>query len=352
MSTPAWIGGEWVLSDLPATHPLPSWAGPGVQGSLVSSGRAALTLCSRHLGGGPVLIPAYGCPALTQAVTTAGGTAVYYPGDAQMGPLWSLLPGLARRHGAHAVLIVHPLGWLRETDAVLPLRQTHGLAVVEDASHTLGNAPNLRCLGPTVTSAVAASLRKVLPMPTGGFATVPDGPMGAGGDAFAAARTVAFRLPPGPQRHRALSRAEGVLDAGRAGGPLPAEAARVLTQLAATPEAAGAQWRGQCRQNWSALLEGLRGTTCRPVFAALPDGVCPAGFAVRAHSRTRLAQFLLQRHIEATLHWPIAPEARQALSREEHLLAGTILTLPCDGRYGTREMDDIIAACRAFDRAG
>jgi len=354
-----WIGGEWILDDLDPGALPPAWSvealssrcGPG---AFAASGRAALALCLRRLGARIVLLPAYGCPALTQGVALAGARPAYYPGDAEMRPQWALLPDLARRSGADTLLIVHPLGMLQDAGEVRRVTREWALKVVEDASHTLCNAADSLCLGPQATAALIAGLRKTLPVPSGGVWTVwgeapPDPPPVAGGP-FASARGQAFALPPGPMRHRALARAEQLLD-GEAGGPgVAPDAWAALQRLEGSASPAAVAWRARCRDNWAQLRDGLHGTACRPLFSALPPGVCPAGFAVRAPDRTRLARLLLRRGIEAVLHWPIAPEAREALSRGERLLAGTVLTLPCDARYGPGEMERIIGAVSDFER--
>ena len=355
-----WVGGEWVLSDTAPGDPAPGWSGARTTGQLTASGRAALALCLRRLRARTVLAPAYGCPALGQGVAMAGAEPVYYPGDAQMRPQWSILPGFARRSGADTLLLVHPLGMLQDGSEARRIASVCRLLLVEDASHALANSAGCCCLGAGTTDGYVASLRKVLPVPSGGLWRlwdVPDteqegDPEGGGppdgAEPFASARAEAFALPPGPARHRALSRAEGRLDAAARLARAAPDTRLALQRLHARPAADAAAWRARCRANWTELREGLHGTACRPVFTELPPGVCPAGFAIRSPDRTRLARFLLDRGIEAVQHWPIAPDARTALSRQERLLAGTVLTLPCDGRYGSAGMRRILQACLEF----
>lgn len=355
---PDWIGGPWTGAEAGAGAPgwsPPALLGPDQPHALTQSGRAALATCLRALPPGPVLVPAYGCPALAQAVAACRRTPVFHPGDGAMGPAWEALPALVGRHGARCLVLVHPLGVLQDGEALRRLRAATGLQVLEDASHTLLNAPGATCLGPGATDAVAASLRKLLPLAAGGVAALwgrgapAPGPANPAGTAAVAALAAALTLPPGPARHRAAGAAEGLLERAEVGGPLGAADATALTALG---RAGAASWRVRCRENWAQLAEGLRETTCRPLRMALPAGACPLGLAVRSHSRTRLARFLLARGVEATWHWPIAAAARPALTREERLLAGTLLTLPCDGRFGAEGMARVVEACRDFDRSG
>ena len=130
-------------------------------------------------------------------------------------------------------------------------------------------------------------------------------------------------------------------------GPPPAAAADHLAALAAGPEAGLAAWRARCRANWQALADALRGAPgVVPFHSTLPTQVCPLGFVVRHPDRGVLAARLLRRGVEATLHWPVPAEARPFLRRAERLLAGTILTLPCDGRYGPADMERVARAVR------
>lgn len=360
---PNWIGGEWTLADLAGVPPL-SWSVERFLGrhlrpdghALVNSGRVALRRAIEALGGtgGHVLLPAYGCPALTQAVRDAGAVAAYYPGDAGRQPDWQVLGRLAQHFSAPLLVVVHAFGVLQNGDAVRRVAQASGATVVEDCSHTLGNAPGHRFLGPGTSDAVIASLRKVLPVGCGGLwalwngsATPEQGP--AGRDAFAEARQRHLALPPSAARHRGLQHAEQLLDADARPGPLPDPAAHALRVLAAAAPELAEAWRRRCRENWSAFHQGLAGTAARPLMEDGEAGVCPPGFPILHPNRHLLARRLLEQGIEAALHWPIVPEARPWLTRQERLLAGTILTLPCDGRMAAADVDRVVAAVASGD---
>ena len=73
------------------------------------------------------------------------------------------------------------------------------------------------------------------------------------------------------------------------------------------------------------------------LIPALPDGVVPHGFPVRLRDRDRVKKGLCAKRIFPPVHWPIAgvvPESFQ----ESHRLAGDLMTLPCDQRYGRQDM--------------
>jgi dTDP-4-amino-4,6-dideoxygalactose transaminase len=73
-------------------------------------------------------------------------------------------------------------------------------------------------------------------------------------------------------------------------------------------------------------------------FPELPEGVVPLGCPIRHPDRDRLRDELFRHDIFPPVHWAlegIVPE-RFASS---HQLSREIMTLPCDQRYGPRDMD-------------
>lgn len=352
MDAPRWIGGDWVAgADPQLAWRLPHLA-PGA--ATLCSGRLALSraIAAVTRPGQSVLLPALGCPALAQAARLADTRPVFYPADDQLAPRWAELPALARRAGARAAVLVHPAGWLLDRDAARRLARD-GLTLIEDGSHTLMNAAGSVTLGPGVSAAVAASLRKVLPMPSGGAWRAWDqmaaAAAGAPEDAFTAGRMAAMVLPPGAERHRQLARLERLLDIAPPSGPLPPAAEAVLGWLAAAAPTRERRWRQRCRANWRVLAAHLAGSAARPVWRALPAGVCPLALVIRHPNRSHLARHLLAHGVEATLSWPAPAEARAAMDTGERVLAGTLLSLPCDARYDGQDMVRIADLCRGHD---
>jgi hypothetical protein len=349
---------RWWTADWPPGARGPAWSaatflaeyGRGSRpGVLLGSGREALAFLLRALGaaGRAVLLPAYGCPALTQAVHLAGATPVYHPGDETMRPDEVAVRHILARGGVAAWVLVHPLGWL-QTPPRWPLPP--GVALVEDTSHTLCNAPGQRVLGAAWGVGTAASLRKCLPV-TAGLAARWDGDVppppplpSAAAAAHAAARTAAWAAADPWRRHDLLARAEEAL-AGVPATTAPAPGGATPEALAALAAPAGwdlETWRRRCRANWLALGELLRAVPgARPLHPTLPDGICPLGFALRHPNRTALARRLLRRGLAAAWHWQPPAAARPAMGRGERVLAATILTLPCDARYTPADMEEI-----------
>lgn len=108
-----------------------------VASAAVSSGVAALRLALLTLGIGPgdeVIVPAYSCVALLNAVLALGATPVL----ADIIPdYWTLSPQDARRHltrRTKAIIAVHLFGFPAAIDELAAL----GLPVVEDCAHGIG----------------------------------------------------------------------------------------------------------------------------------------------------------------------------------------------------------------------
>ena len=104
----------------------------------VGSGLAALRLALKGLGvgrGDTVVVPAYSCVALPNAVLSLGATPV--PIDVDRGE-WNLSIAACGRHFAavrpRAVIAVHTFG----TPAPIPQLMSFGVPVVEDCAHAFG----------------------------------------------------------------------------------------------------------------------------------------------------------------------------------------------------------------------
>ena len=91
------------------------------------------------------------------------------------------------------------------------------------------------------------------------------------------------------------------------------------------------------RDNYCKLLEKLADYA---VFVQIDPDVVPLGFPVRVAKRNAIRQALFDHQIYPPVHWLIEgiipPEYE-----DSHRLAGEIMTLPCDQRYGPEDMKRI-----------
>lgn len=77
------------------------------------------------------------------------------------------------------------------------------------------------------------------------------------------------------------------------------------------------------------------------LFPSLLCGVVPLGFPIRVKERDRVRQALFGQEIYPPVHWPIQGVVPEGFS-DSHRLASEIVTLPCDQRYDSSDMERMI----------
>jgi dTDP-4-amino-4,6-dideoxygalactose transaminase len=96
-------------------------------------------------------------------------------------------------------------------------------------------------------------------------------------------------------------------------------------------------YRGIASRRIANYRELARVLSAVALFPKLPPGVVPLGFPIRVAKRDALRKALFEQQIYPPVHWPIeglVPDSYQ----DSHRLAKSIMTLPCDQRYGTQDM--------------
>jgi perosamine synthetase len=118
---------------------------------LVSTGRAALALIllglKRLSGRTRVVIPAYACPTVVQAVLRAGLQPVFCDVSPQTLDLDRETLGRLIGRDLLAVLSVHLYGWAQDARELLSLGREYGFFVVEDAAQAFGATLGGRMVG-------------------------------------------------------------------------------------------------------------------------------------------------------------------------------------------------------------
>ncbi len=322
------MGGEAIRPSGPWVPPFA--LGDGAGWTFVDSGRSALHWLLLPYRSARVHLPAYSCPALTQAVLDAACRPHFYHAQGPDHPA-----------KGDVLVVVHNFGWRMGRPLLSRLRQEHPhLVIWEDASHTLTNARGKRWLGPPWTDGAFASLRKCLPTPAGGiarrWATASRPERWPDPDPhFVRHRLSALERPNAVETANVLAAAESWLEHQHTIAALDQVSRSILQEL---PSQDDGMWRTRCRKNWGILQQQLQGGPGTGIHTALPEGVCPLGYLIRHPNRSDLARSLLDHGICASLHWRLTGPSRAAATLEERRLAGTVLTLPCDGRYGSDDM--------------
>lgn len=114
------------------------------------SGRSALYFALQALGigkGDAVLVQAYTCVVVINAITQLGATPVYV----DIGADYNMDPVDAGKKitppNVKALIIQHTFGVPANIDALVALARTHGVATIEDAAHALGARYNGQLVG-------------------------------------------------------------------------------------------------------------------------------------------------------------------------------------------------------------
>jgi hypothetical protein len=88
-------------------------------------------------------------------------------------------------------------------------------------------------------------------------------------------------------------------------------------------------------ENYKTLLSALDKFA---LFPDLPNRVVPLGFPIRLKYRDHVRQILFDRDIYTPVHWAI-PDVVPTEFIESHRLSGDVLTLLCDQRYDSNDME-------------
>jgi dTDP-4-amino-4,6-dideoxygalactose transaminase len=356
------------------------------QARLVTSGRIAIALALRELGVGPgqaVLVPAYHSPSMIPPVLHLGATPVFYRlrRDASVD-----LDDVAARLAPHVkvLMVTHYFGFLQDLPALRAFCDARGLLLLEDCAHGFFGERGGRPVGAWGDAAAASSM-KFYPVYEGGalvsarrsLEQVKLRPAGLGFEAKTALATLEKSFSYGrlallrallapPLRLKDL--AWGLLKARRrpatgASALAPASSdsgfdfdpawldkrsswlSRTLVRRLPAARIVGERRRRYLKLQ--AALGGLAGV--RPLFATLPDGVCPWMFPLLADDPERLFDEVRAAGVPVTrFAWPLWPGVDDTVCANSHMFSRRVLAFPCHQELREAELDWIIAALRAI----
>lgn len=346
----------------------------------VTSGRIALGLALRCAGVGPgdtVLMPAWHSLSMLGPVRDLGANARF------VGLLPDCAPDLAQARAlldpsVKALVVVHYFGFLQDLAPARAFCDVHGLALVEDCAHAWFGRRDGHAVGSTGDYATGSSM-KFFPVYEGGCLASARHPLdrvalrgaGAGFEAKAllAALETSFRHGRLPLLHALLRLPLALKDivwhAAKRRRQAPARAlapessdsgfgfdpwwldrraslfSRLVLRLASR-----ARIVARRRANYAQLAAALGALPgCRPLFAALPDGVCPWQFPLLFSDPEPVFARLVGAGVPVVRFGrELAPEVAdpQALG-----LARDVLALPCHQELSARELAWIVERVRA-----
>lgn len=313
-----------------------------------SSAFTALLAQLPALAGRRIWLPAVVCPVLAQVVTEMPecGTLAFYAQDEQGAPdTERLLPELVK---GDLVLVVSPLGAPTPVACVQALCARNGVWTVEDCAQAMDTGQ------PAWADWRFYSPRKLLGVPDGGLlvphseraqALMPASVAGQPDEAalMDALRPALLRYEQGSAATLARAfHAHQAREAAEMLGPQAMSRLSWALLALADPKALGAQRRA----NHGSLSRRL------PAAARwLPETVAhvPLGVPVRvpAHRRQAIRSHMHRHGVFTAVYWPELPSPAMAFARE-HQRAASTLVLPCDPRYGDRDM---MRVAEVFDDA-
>jgi hypothetical protein len=105
------------------------------------------------------------------------------------------------------------------------------------------------------------------------------------------------------------------------------------------------------RTNYAALASGISQLQFIHLFEeALPQDVCPLGCPVLSSYRDDLRAFLTNHSVYCPIHWQL-PAGIKAGFPTSQSVSARILTLPCDQRYTTSDMNKIVTLLAEWDES-
>lgn len=294
-------------------------------------------------------LPIYTCETVIGPYVKAGCTIYYYDVDKNLTPIFddAMLDKISLLH------ICGYYGFSTYDRDFVARCAAKGITIIEDITHSAFSKDGID----SHCDYVVGSLRKWLGVPAGGLAFKKHGQ---------------FSLPPKPldQTHldmrkkamldRADALARGDAAAAQAASDLSWSAEMMLRQIfdAQTSDEESiaiirhypfAQLYQQRRKNYQYLLEHFPITDkVTIIFETLPDGVCPSHFTLYAQDRAQVQEKLLASGIHSTAYWPVPPFVDLTNYPNAQYIYDHIFSIPCDQRYGDKEMRQICDALAAL----
>jgi dTDP-4-amino-4,6-dideoxygalactose transaminase len=357
------------------------------QARLVTSGRIAIALALREMGVGPgdaVLVPAYHSLSMIPPVLHLGAAPVFYRLRADTSVD---LDDVAARLTPHVkvLMVTHYFGFVQDLSALRAFCDARGLLLLEDCAHAFFGEHGGRPVGAWGDYAAASSM-KFYPVYEGGalvssrhgLERVALRGAGAAFEAKSALATLekgfeygrlpvlrALLAPPLRLKDAAWSRMKARKRAlhGAAPALTPASSdsgstfdpgwldkrSSWLSRLLVTRLPA-ANIVAERRRRYLKLEQALRGLPrARPLFAALPDTVCPWMFPLLAEDPEALFADVVAAGIPVTrFAWPLWPGVDDTVCATSSMLSRQVLAFPCHQALREDELDWMIATLRTI----
>jgi hypothetical protein len=329
---------------------LPAWPEDAVYyGTGTQALESLLELGARSHGWRRVLFPDYYCQDVVDRIRLGSLDVCRYADD----PIQAHVQvPMDRTEQGDVVVVINYFGLRSSAD--MSLDHPTGVAVVED--HT--QAPFSITAARSQASYCFASLRKTLPIPDGGVVWSPRGSL----------------LPEPPAMTQEHSAAVGQRLEAMIGKSLYLRGGRVEKaafrqrfkeserQLQSARPSAMSQTSGLLIDSLPVDWLTQRASNRRYLTAAISDLRLPVKVLEPADSelvpssasllfrdpetRDDVRRYLVERRIYPAVHWPMDSTATPAIPDATIALSRRLLTLPCDARYASEDLDRVVTALR------
>jgi hypothetical protein len=308
---------------------------------LLATARSALKLLMRALRPATVWIPSYICGVVIDAAREPGVAVRFYPVDQSLE-----IPDsdwLAEIQAGDLVIFADYFGFDTWSSHGAEAR-ARGARVVEDACQAMLNKDfSLH------SNYVIFSPRKFIGVPDGGIlfahkdAELPGPDFPAPSPQWLLRAIKAAILRSEFDRHGGERNWFKMFQLVETNGPMEP---RRMSDLSAMilQIADWAAIKKRRRQNYEFLLSELGELA---IFPDLAHDVVPLGFPIRVGNRDRLRRALFNEQIYPAVHWDIIDLVPTKFA-SSHRLAGEIMTLPCDQRYGQADMQRMVSKLKRY----
>jgi hypothetical protein len=348
------IGSEFWLNDTPdeLDSEIPDWINQFGNATLTSSGRGAISLFLQKIQPKfkTALLPAYVCDSVIIPFIEQGYICYYYDLNER------LIPDIESINSYNDMGVFFHMGYYgfptnNQLSDVIQKLKAKGSIIIEDVTHTLYSDYNRS----EYNDYYVASLRKWFGLPSGGVLVSVNGYISEPSELneyLADIRRQALLIkgdyivrPNAALKSQYLSLfelGEEFLDR----DVTPYQIDVISKKLIGTLNSS--RLIEKRRENFSILFEGIRLMNyIDSVFLSLPDNVCPMFFPIYLNTnRNKIRQRLIEHEIYCPIHWPIPSQIGHIQDRNALEIYNKILSIPCDQRYGTKDMERIISTLR------
>lgn len=326
---------------------LPDWLKKYGNIVLTSSGRGAINLIIDYVNPiiKKVLLPSYICDSVIFPFERAGYQINYYDVDKYFRPININAEKIEGGIFLHMGYFGFPTN--RELRDTITKLKANSVIIIEDVTHTLFSSnENKIC-----NDFIIGSIRKWMGIPSGGFLAsreiinknLPNPPN----------KFINLRLSSLQQKYEYIktlnkSLKDEFLDGFRRSEELldkDVNSYRVdnISEMI-IKDIDNKELEKIRRSNYEFLLSHLDETKeVELIFKSLNNGVTPLFFPIYVnHDRNRLRSYLISKEIYCPIHWPIPYQLEGHMDDRTKNIYDSILSIPCDQRYGIEDMKRII----------